>query len=79
MTSFFHCYSIRNPSVTYKLYFPQKNDCIIVSHNLTQKPDKILIADNSEEAAKTEMVNCAINVHGDHFYDTNSKVLFYIG
>lgn len=53
---------------------------MIVSHNLTQKPDKFEIAANGgEEHAQTNMVSCKHNYHGDYYFDAATFNLYYVG
>lgn len=52
---------------------------MVVSHNLTQTPDKFIIAGDNDEYNQTEMVSCVENYHGDYYFDNETTYLYYVG
>nr|XP_039260770.1 fibrocystin-L-like [Styela clava] len=69
---------ITNISYSSGFYNFEENDCVIVQHNLTQKPDKFFIAGDADDYQKDRMVTCANNYHGDYYFEPNTKTLSYI-
>nr|XP_026692211.1 fibrocystin-L-like isoform X4 [Ciona intestinalis] len=67
-------------NISYKagFYSFETSDCVIMSHKLTQKPDRVQVYKGLARNGSTSMVTCAANKNGDFFFDANEKELFYV-
>ncbi|XP_064635071.1 fibrocystin-L-like [Lineus longissimus] len=69
---------VTNISYTGTFYTLEENDCLIINHNFTQKPDRFGIVPTQNANSTATMVTCASNYNYDYYFNQNSKDLYYL-
>ncbi|XP_064635838.1 fibrocystin-L-like [Lineus longissimus] len=69
---------ITNISYSGTFYTLEENDCLIINHNFTQKPDRFAIVPTQNANSTDTMVSCGSNYNYDYYFDRNTKDLYYI-